>query len=238
MQGIESKAWYYNEFQQVGVDFESLDEVRRYDEEIGKGINQRDVLAELVEAIGLKPTDTVLEIGTATGKLAMALAPLCRQVYAIDISGTMLAYAREKAAKQGLGNIEFIRAGFLSYHCVDSELDAIITKMSLHHLPDHWKAIALKRLCNMLKPGGKLYLKDAMFSVEVGDFSAAADSWISSTREESGDRPADAVVTFIRDEYPTYYWIMEGLLKRAGFHIDRANTLYDLHTTFVCSKPL
>jgi len=238
MAGFETRDWYYNEFQHVGLDFESAEEVEKYDDELGKGINQRDNCKEIVDALGIKCTDSVLEIGTATGKLAVDLSYVCKNVYAIDISEPMLEYARVKAKRLERDNIEFIRAGFLSYLHKESTLDAVITKFSLHHLPDHWKFVAVKRIFDMLKPGGRFFLKDAMISVEINEFFDSVDYWISGTREQSGDGPAEATILFIKDEYPTYSWIMEEMLKKVGFNIDSANHMYGLHTTFVCSKPL
>ena len=238
MSGFESRDWYYNEFQHVGIDFENIEEVKIYDDEIGKGLNQRDNCQEIVDALEIKETDFVLEIGTATGMLAIDLSHICEHVYAIDISDAMLTYAREKAKNLERYNIDFIKAGFLSYQHEDNTLDAVITKFSLHHLPDHWKFVAVKRIFDMLKPGGKLFLKDAMISVDINDFGGFVDYWVSGTRETSGDKPAEAVVLCIKDEYPTYSWIMEGILKGAGFNIDVMNVLNEFHTVFVCSKPL
>ena len=238
MSGYESRDWYYNEFQHVGLDFESAEEVSAYDDELGKGINQRDNCDEIAAALGLKSTDRVLEIGTATGKLAIDLSYVCGQVYAIDISQPMLEFAREKAANLGRRNVEFIRAGFLSYSHEGDVLDAVVTKFALHHLPDHWKFVAAKRIFDMLKPGGRFFLKDAMISVAIHDFFESADYWVEGTREMSGDKPAQATAIFIRDEYPAYAWAMEEMLKRVGFHIESVNHMYGLHSTFVCSKPL
>jgi len=237
MSNFESRDWYYNEFQHVGLDFASAEEVKSYDDEVGKGINQSDNCKEIVNALGIKKADAVLEIGTATGRLAIDLSYICDHVYAIDISEPMLEYAKEKAQKLGQDNIDFIRAGFLSYKHDENTLDAIITKFSLHHLPDHWKFVALKRIFEMLKPGGKLFLKDAMISVDINDFYKSVDYWIASTRDVSGDKAAEAVVLFIKDEYPTYSWIMEEQLKRVGFSIDKVEHMYGLHSTFICSKP-
>ena len=238
MSGFESRAWYYNEFQHVGLDFASTEEVKSYDDEIGKGINQCDNCKEITDALGLKQSDHVLEIGTATGRLAIDLSYVCEHVYAIDISEPMLEYAKEKVARLERDNIEFVKAGFLTCQHEENSLDAVITKFSLHHLPDHWKFVAVKRIFEMLKPGGKLFLKDAMISVDICDFFDSADYWVAGTREESGDKPAEAVEIFIKDEYPTYAWVMEEMLRRVGFTIDNANHMYGLHTTFVCSKPL
>ena len=237
MSGYESRDWYYNEFQHVGLDFESAEEVKAYDDELGKGINQRDNCEEIAGILGLKQTDHVLEIGTATGKLAIDLSLICEQVYAIDISQPMLDFAAQKAKALGRENIKFIRAGFLTYRHEGNALDAVITKFALHHLPDHWKFVAVKRIFDMLGPGGKLFLKDAMISVDIHDFFESADYWVEGTREMSGDKPAQATALCIRDEYPPYAWAMEEMLKRVGFRVENMNHMYGLHSTFVCVKP-
>lgn len=85
--------------------------------------------------------------------------------------------------------------------------------------------------------GGRFFLKDAMMSVEIGDFYESVDYWVSSTQAESGDKPAEAVVLCIKEEYPTYEWIMKGMIERAGFRIDLLTNQFGLHSTFVCVKP-
>ncbi|WP_252720640.1 class I SAM-dependent methyltransferase, partial [Acinetobacter baumannii] len=55
-------------------------------------------------------------------------------------------------------------AGFLSFTYEANAFDLIISEFALHHLPDFWKAVALARLFNALKPGGKLFLRDIVFS--------------------------------------------------------------------------
>jgi len=238
MSNYESRDWYYNEFQHVGVDFESIEEVKSYDDEIGKGLNQRDNCAEIVEALDIKATDSVLEIGTATGRLALDLSRVCKHVYAIDISEAMLNFAREKAKSSEIENTSFIRAGFLTYQHEHNTLDAVITKFSLHHLPDHWKSVAVMRIFDMLKPGGKLYLKDAMISVDIQDFYTSVDEWVASTVETSGKKPAETLELCIKEEYPTHSWSMREMLTRAGFSIDVMDIQNGLHTVFVCSKPI
>ena len=238
MSGYESRDWYYNEFQQVGLDFENTEVAENYDDEVGQGIARSDEARDIAEALGIKSTDSVLDIGTGTGIIAIDLSFICQNVYAIDISESMLKYASEDAKKQGRNNIEFIKSGFLTYHHKGTPLDAIITKFALHHIPDNWKFVAVKRMFDMLKPGGKLFIKDCMISVEIQDFFDSVDYWVSSTREQAGDKPAEAVVLCIKDEYPIYAWVMEEMLKKVGFCIDYANHMYGLHTTFICSKPV
>lgn len=52
-------------------------------------------------------TMTVLDVGTGAGRLALALAPLCRRVVGIDRDPGLIEEARRRAQVAGLGNIEF-----------------------------------------------------------------------------------------------------------------------------------
>lgn len=55
----------------------------------------------------------------------------------------------------GAGTDEFLPGGFLTYQHQGPPLDAVVTQIALHHLPDFWKQIALLRIFDMLKEGGK-----------------------------------------------------------------------------------
>jgi len=237
MQEPESSDWYYNDLQHIGIDYGSAEEVELYEDEFGEGADRSDEIDELVEALELTSASRVLDIGTATGPLAIELAKLCKRVYAIDISEGMLECARGKAERLGLDNIKFVHAGFLSCRFEDDSLDAVFTKYAFHHLPDHWKFVALKRIFAMLRPGGKFFLKDAILSIDVREFYDFADEWVATATEAYGSRGTEAAVLYVRDEYPTYDWIVEGMLRKVGFNIDKMESAQKMHTTFVCSKP-
>jgi len=139
-----------------------LDEIRRYDQKMSRMRDLRREIQEISDQLALLPGQKILEIGTGTGNFAIFAAKIGAEVIAADVSKPMLEYAKEKA-KARLGKdaerIRFVNAGFLSYKHEGPLLDAIVTQLALHHLPDFWKQVALFRLSDILKEGGKLYIR-------------------------------------------------------------------------------
>jgi putative AdoMet-dependent methyltransferase len=230
--------WYYNELLQTGTDYTDLSEVHTYDQNMRKLRNISQEIAEVNAALMPEKHGTVIEIGTGTGDLAIALAASGGQVIAMDISSTMLKLAAEKAAQIGRNNIRFIQAGFLTYEHQGIPVDAVVSQLALHHLPDFWKWHALRRIRSWLKPGGILFLRDVVFNSSVTDFPSYIHTlldWISKTVDEHTARETEV---HIKEEYSTLDWIMEDLLRRAGFHIHEIRYYSYYLASYICSNPV
>lgn len=228
-------AWQYDEFRHVGTDYESEEEVQAYDERMQRLRNVPQEVDNALRDMELTSESTMLEIGTGTGEFAITAASRCRKVYAIDISEPMLKYATNKAVKRNVTNIEFKCAGFLTYEHDGEPLDAIVTQLALHHLPDYWKAVALTRMHDILKDGGKLFLRDVIFPDDIRCNPAVFDQWVAGVADASGEKMAQSLVQHIQQEFSTTNWIMEGLLIRAGFSI-RSVDVNEILTTYLCVK--
>ncbi|HEV2580764.1 MAG TPA: class I SAM-dependent methyltransferase [Ktedonobacteraceae bacterium] len=55
----------------------------------------------------ISPATTVLDVGAGTGRFALALAPLVRQVIAVEPNAAMLDYLRQDAQERGITNISY-----------------------------------------------------------------------------------------------------------------------------------
>jgi SAM-dependent methyltransferase len=53
---------------------------------------------------------TVFDVGTGTGRLALALAPRARRVLGLDVDAGALVEARRRARRAGVGNVLFVVA--------------------------------------------------------------------------------------------------------------------------------
>jgi putative AdoMet-dependent methyltransferase len=112
----------------------------------------------------------------------------------------------------------------------------MISVAALHHLPDFWKQLGLKRAAAMLKPGGKLHLFDVVFPSNLDDYAEQFDKWIGATARKVGTEFAAEAETHIRDEYSTFDWIMEGMIDRAGFSIDKAEYGKGFGASYLCTR--
>jgi ubiquinone/menaquinone biosynthesis C-methylase UbiE len=186
--------------------------------------------------MGLQARHSVVDMGCGTGAFALNAAPLVKTVYAVDVSAAMLEYCRRRAAERNLGNVVFRQGGFLSYEHDADPVDAVVSTAALHHLPDFWKCIGLRRVHRLLKPGGKFYLFDIVFPGSEADLRPPIEAWIEFMRRKAGDEFAAEAETHIRDEFSTYDWILEGLLTRAGFRIDRISRGEGFGAAYLCVR--
>lgn len=230
------KEWYYNEFKQVGVDFTSEEEVRAYDEKYKSVRNLDDEAGFIAQSIKLNAESVILELGTGTGELATRLAKKCAKVVACDVSKPMLKYAAIKAHNLNIGNIEFINAGFINNSFQPETFDAVISQLALHHLPDFWKFVAIFNISKWLKKDGIFFLLDSMFSFSPESFDNSISGVIEFARSKMGNKIADEIIINIRDEYPTYDWIIENHLINNGFRIANKIKYTDIMSLFISEK--
>ena len=225
--------WLYDERRQVGTDYADESHVTAYDAGMQRLRNIPQEVEIVAQALSLSYTATLWEIGCGTGELALGLAGRCRQIYATDVSPAMLAFARRKAAERGITNVVFEEGGFLSGFTPPEPVQGIVSQLTLHHLPDLWKLTALRRIARHLTPGGRLYLRDIVYPSGVPDYDAYFAGLIAGVRREGGDKLAQQTIAHIREEYSTFAWVMEEMLRQAGFVVhDRLSERFT--TSYVC----
>jgi len=230
----DERTWRYDEFRQIGTDYGSETEVDIYEARHATFRNSEEENSRVLDMLEVGNSDVLIDFGAGTGAFAIQAAPRCARVHAVDVSETMLEHARSKAVEAGVTNIEFHHAGFLSYMHEDSPADALVTTFALHHLPDFWKGVALKRLNSMLKPGGQLYIHDVI--LEEHNAISNIQSLIDSLSRAGGKMLREDTERHFRLEYSTYDWVMDGLLSRAGFTVKSRKIEDGVLGTYLCGK--
>jgi SAM-dependent methyltransferase len=189
---------------------------------------------------GLGAESTLVDFGAGTGTLAVAAAAMCKRVIAVDVSPAMVDAVRRKAEDARVANVVSVHAGFLSYQHDGEAPDFIYTRNALHHLPDFWKAVALRRIAELLAPGGTFQLRDLVFSFDLSDPEAGIEHWLRSSASdctEDGWTRAE-LETHLRREYSTFTWLLEPMIARAGLTIEVADYgSVGAYANYVCAKP-
>lgn len=209
--------WLYNEFQQVGRDYADKFEVQIYNETHSKFRDLKRESLDLIAALELSKEDLLVDFGSGTGVFAIEAAQVCKQVFCVDISEEMLAYSQAKADKKGITNMHFVHSGFLNFRLPDNNVSCITSTFSFHHLPDFWKKMALVNMNKMLQKNGKLYIKDVI--IEEGTEVKNIDAFIQEQAHLGGTFLKEDAELHFREEFSTYDWIFEELLRKAGFTI-------------------
>lgn len=114
-----------------------------------------------VAALGLKPGDTVLEVGAGTGRnfpyLVDAVGP-GGTVIGVDASEGMLREARRLVEKRGWSNVR-LQQQDAARLALDRDVDAVLFSLSYSAMPEPQRA--LPRAWERLRPGGRLVVMDA-----------------------------------------------------------------------------
>jgi ubiquinone/menaquinone biosynthesis C-methylase UbiE len=136
-------------------------------------------LADRVKRFVLPHGDErALDVGTGAGALALALAPLVREVVGIDRVPELLALARERAAD--LPSVSFVEGDATALPFEDFSFDLTGTVRTLHHVPH--PEIVIAEMVRVTRLGGRLLVVDQLApvdpleAVELDRFERARDA--------------------------------------------------------------
>ena len=116
----------------------------------GQTISAPSVITLALEALDIKPTDKVLEIGTGSGYSTALLAELANKVISIERIQELAEKAKERLNKLGYRNVEIIVGDGSKGYPKESPYDKIVVWAAAKEIP--------KSLIEQLKVGGKLII--------------------------------------------------------------------------------
>jgi ubiquinone/menaquinone biosynthesis C-methylase UbiE len=113
-----------------------------------------------VVALGLKPGDTVLEVGAGTGRnfpyLVEAVGP-SGTVIGVDASPGMLAEARKLVERRGWSNVQLLQQDATQLE-IDRDVDGVLFSLSYSAMPEPRPALA--RAWERLRPSSRVVVMD------------------------------------------------------------------------------
>lgn len=108
-----------------------------------------------VDKIQLDKTKSVLEIGVGTGRIAVNVAPKCKEFTGIDISEKTIAQAKKNIKSGLLRKPELICADFLEYN-FEKTFDVVYSSLTFMHINKKQKAFDI--VSKILNPSGRFVL--------------------------------------------------------------------------------
>lgn len=149
-----------------------------------------------VDALGLQPGDTVVDLGCGTGlnhPMLQEAVGSDGRIIGVDLTAAMLRQARLRARQAGWDNVDLL--------CMDAgefefppDVDAVLATWSLILMPDAGRVVA--RACDALAPGGRLSVIDMLWPDALPYSVRHALFWLAPlgvTEETLRSRSWDAV---------------------------------------------
>jgi ubiquinone/menaquinone biosynthesis C-methylase UbiE len=132
-------------------------------------VAEKDVsrLETILTRMKITPGDAVLDVGTGTGVFVPFLLKKIGnkgRLVCLDFAEGMLDVARRKNFN---GNVEFICANIENSGLPDSSFDAVVCYSVFPHFED--KARALREICRVLQPGGRIFIAHTSSRQEIND---------------------------------------------------------------------
>jgi len=217
--------WFLDELASAGRENLDPEHVARYDAKEDAGAAAE---VALLGSLGLGPDSVVVDLGAGTGQFTLAAAPVCARVVAVDVSPVMRAAIEVRLAAAEASNVEVVAAGFLTYDHSGPPADFVYSRFALHHLPDFWKVLALRRMRAICRTGAVLRLSDVVYSGEPEGVEERLAAWCAAFDDapDGGWTRAD-VEEHIRDEHSTFTWLLEPMIERSGFAIEQREYSHD-----------
>jgi ubiquinone/menaquinone biosynthesis C-methylase UbiE len=127
--------------------------------QVAFGGRRSRVYRRIVSLAGVRPGDSVLDVGCSSGYLARKLAAAAGaagHVTGVDPSQAAIAYARRRAP----GSTTFTVGVAQDLPLPDSSFDVVTCTLAIHHVPARKREAAFAEMYRVTRPGGRLLVAD------------------------------------------------------------------------------
>jgi SAM-dependent methyltransferase len=168
---------------------------------------------EIITAIAPSKSDTVLDVATGPGTLALRLAPKVARVVAVDFAERMIERLRANVEAAGLTNVDVRTMDGHTLTFEDESFDAVASMFGWFLFAD--RARAMREMHRVLRPSGRVVVSSWLPPAE----NTVLGTGLEALRAAIPDmpRPAGPLPTQIPD-------VCAGEVREAGFRDVAART--------------
>ena len=211
-----------------------------------------DCYAKTISQLNLNTSSVVADIGGGTGNFSIMTAkvyPDCRVLY-YDFNSTMLRFAKDKAVKEGIRNIEF---GIHDFDLCPSNSQKFSLIVCIHSIYTMKNPLSLiKLIYEMLSPGGHVFACDLGRTLNIMDWTKYIFSSLRGTHGMvhalkillKGREVARANYDISKLQKSGQFWLHElddfiYAFTNCGFEIGEAKKMYRGYSDLVfAQKPM
>src|SRR5262249_11527922 len=155
-----------------------------------------------------------LDVATAVGHTAMALAPHVRKVIGLDLTAATLTPARRLAHERNITNAEWMVGDVEALSLASESFEIVVCRIALHHWPNAPQGI--REMARVARQGGRVLLVDNVVP--------------------PNKHLAEFVNHYERVRDPSHHWCyaldeLTAMFERAGLRVQSTETL-DKPTAF------
>lgn len=121
-------------------------------------VSEAEVEAALVAAVGTEPVESLLDLGTGTGRILQLFEGLYQRATGVDASRDMLAVARANLDRTGVSTASVRHGDIFNLPLDGRQFDLVTIHQVLHFLEA--PEAAIDEAARMLAPGGRLAIVD------------------------------------------------------------------------------
>jgi ArsR family transcriptional regulator len=121
-------------------------------------LTESEVEAAMLDLIGPDPLDSMIDLGTGTGRVLEIFAPVARRAIGFDVNHEMLTVARANLAEAALSHCQVRHGDRFGLPAGTGPADLVTLHQVLHYLDDPAGAVA--EAARLVAPGGRLLIVD------------------------------------------------------------------------------
>lgn len=195
-----------------------------------KWVNEPSYVEAFISSVDFNKNDLVLDVGTGTGVIAHALAPLVKEVIGLDISQDMLEHSNWKDNKY------FIKRDIRDPMFFDKVFDKVTARMVFHHITNRSNK-AMDECFRILKKGGKMILSEGVpptpeikedytkiFKLKEERLTFLEEDLVNMMKK-SGFKNIKVLIHIMKN-FSVYNW-----LENSGLTKKKQNKIFEMHVT-------